>query len=386
MEWVTTTFRSFWVDILVSFGIIVFAYLVGLFIRSRVLSWLNRLAVKTSWNWDDPIVENLRKPIRTWCLLAGVFAVKVMWEDSLPPSISSYITKIIIVLLGLSILLFVAKTITDLIGLYGDKVALPGTGLTQALVKSVILLIGVLIILGSLGVSITPLLTTLGIGGLAVALALQDTLSNLFSGFYIVIARNIRKDDFIRLESGEEGYVVDIGWRASVIRMLPNNMVIIPNSKLANSIITNYYLPEREMSVLVQVGVHYDSDLEKVERGTIETARECQKEIEGAVHDHEPFIRYHTVDSSIINFSVILRPGEFLGNYLLKHESIKRLQKRDQGEGTILPFPIRALNLEQEGADRIISRPDTREVREDPSLTREEIEHIKKRLKSPGYK
>ncbi|MFQ6105088.1 MAG: mechanosensitive ion channel family protein [Candidatus Glassbacteria bacterium] len=354
MGWLAETFGGYWIDIIISFSIIFIAYFIGVFIRSRVWNRLHGLAEKTSWNWDDPIVNNLKKPVVTWFLLAGAYGVKLMWEPFLPPTFSSIIGNVIFIFLGISVLFFIAKTVTDLIGLYGDRVALPGTGLTQTLVKTLILIIGGLIILSSLGVSITPLLTTLGVGGLAVALALQDTLSNLFSGFYITMARNIRQGDFIRLESGEEGYVVDIGWRASVIRMLPNNVVIIPNSKLANSIITNYYLPEKEMSVLVQVGVHYDSDLEHVERVTIETARECQKSVDGAIPTHEPFIRYHTFDSSSINFSVILRTGEFTGNYLLKHEFIKRLQARYREEGIVIPFPIRALNVAQEGAQHVL--------------------------------
>ena len=341
-------FGSDSLNVVFSFAIIIFAYFAGLVIRSQILERLHRIAEKTTWSWDDPIFENLKKPFVTWCLIGGVYVVKMMWEDSIPPSFSLIINKVIIALLGISILMFAARTITGLIGLYGHKIDLPLTGLTQSLAKVVILLLGTLMILSSLGVSITPLLTTLGVGGLAVALALQDTLSNLFSGFYITIARNIRQGDFIKLESGEEGYVQDIGWRASVIRMLPNNVVIIPNSKLANSIIVNYYLPVQQMSVIVQVGVHYDSDLEHVESVTIETARQCQKSIEGAVTEHEPFMRYHTFDSSSINFSVILRTREFVGNYLLKHEFIKLLHKRYREEGISIPYPIRALNFEQE--------------------------------------
>ena len=358
MELLTETFGGYWLDSVVSFAIIVAAYFLGIFIRSKVWSRLQKLAERTRWNWDDPIVNNLRKPLVTWCLLGGLYCVGLLWQDSLPPSVAPILRKVLLILLGISVLFFVSNTVTELIGLYGNRLALPGTGLTQTLMKAIILTLGALIILSSLGVSITPLLTTLGVGGLAVALALQDTLSNLFSGFYITMARNIRQGDFVRLETGEEGYVVDIGWRAAVIRMLPNNMVIIPNSKLANSIITNYYLPDKEMSVLVQVGVHYDSDLEKVERVTIETARECQKTVEGAVRTHEPFIRYHTCDSSSINFTVILRTTEFTGNYLLKHEFIKKLQSRYREEGIVIPYPIRALNVHQEGAASFMPVPE----------------------------
>jgi len=232
-----------------------------------------------------------------------------------------------------------------LINLYGSTVqqALPVTSLTQNLTKMVIVAIGVLMILNGLGVSITPILTALGVGGLAVALALQDTLSNLFAGFYVTMARQIKVGDYVKLESGEEGYVTDIGWRATTVRMLPNNVVLVPNAKLASAIITNYYLPEKELAVLVQVGVDYGSDLEFVERVTCEVGKDVMRTVQGGVPDFEPFIRYHTFGDFSINFTVILRAKEFVDQYLIKHEFVKRLHKRYQEEGITIPFPIRTI-------------------------------------------
>ena len=116
-------------------------------------------------------------------------------------------------------------------------------------------------------------------GGLAVALALQDTLANLFAGFYVTLARQIRVGDYVRLETGEEGYLVDIAWRATRIRMLPNNTVVVPNAKLAQAIVINYHLPDKELAVLVDLGVDYDSDLEHVERVTCDVAREVMRSV-----------------------------------------------------------------------------------------------------------
>jgi small-conductance mechanosensitive channel len=129
--------------------------------------------------------------------------------------------------------------------------------------------------------------------------------------------------------------------------MLPNNTVIIPNSKLANSIITNYYMPEREMSTLVQVGVSYDSDLEKVEKVTIEVAKEVLAKISGGTKTFEPFIRYHTFSDFSINFTVILRVNEFVGKYLVTHEFVKALHKRYKEEGIVIPYPIRTVYMEK---------------------------------------
>jgi small-conductance mechanosensitive channel len=191
-------------------------------------------------------------------------------------------------------------------------------------------------------------LATLGIGGLAVALALQDTFSNIFSGFYLVIAKQIRPGDYIKLDSGEEGYVIDINWRTTQIRMLSNNMILVPNEKITKVIVTNFYLPNKELAVLVNLRVHYKSDLKFVEKITSEVAGEVMKSVPGGVPEFEPFIRYNGFSDSAINFTVILRAKEFVDQYLIKHEFIKQLHERYKKEGILIPYPIRAINYEQE--------------------------------------
>jgi small-conductance mechanosensitive channel len=136
--------------------------------------------------------------------------------------------------------------------------------------------------------------------------------------------------------------------------MLPNNMVVVPNSKLVQDVITNYYLPDPELAVLVPVGVAYDSDLEKVDKVTSEVAKEALQTTPGAIAGFEPFIRYHTFNQSSIDFTVILRAREFTDGILLKHEFIKKLHVRYAREGITIPFPIRTVYLkgETDGGDR----------------------------------
>ncbi len=258
--------------------------------------------------------------------------------------------KVLLVLGILSVTMVVSGITRRLIAVYakGADSALPVTSLTQNVSRIVIFCIGILIVLSSLGISITPILATLGVGGLAVALALQETLSNLFSGLTITAARQIRIGDYIKLESGEEGYVTDINWRTTQIKMLPNNIVLVPNSKLAQAIVVNYCIPDKEMSVTVDVGVHYHSDLEKVEKVTSEVAKEVMQEVTGGVPGFEPFIRYNTFGDFSIQFTVILRAKEFVDQYLIKHEFIKRLHARYQKEGIVIPYPIQAINYQQE--------------------------------------
>ena len=209
--------------------------------------------------------------------------------------------------------------------------------------RVLVLALGALIMLNSVGVSITPLLTALGVGGLAVALALQDTLTNLFAGVHILASRKVQAGDFIQLDNGQQGYVVDTNWRNTTIRELPNNLVIVPNATLAASIVTNFHQPEHESSVVVQVGVAYDSDLDLVERVTCEVGKEVMRLVDGAVPAHEPTVRFHTFADSSIDFSVGLRASEATAQYLIVHEFIKRLHRRYRQEGIEIPFPVRTI-------------------------------------------
>lgn len=216
-------------------------------------------------------------------------------------------------------------------------------------IELVVYLTGFLFMLQSFGISIAPLLTALGVGGLAVALALQDTLSNLFSGINILLSKQTKVGDYIKLSSGEEGIVSDMNWRSTTIQQTSNNMVVVPNQKIATSIITNYALPDAECSLVVPVSVSYDSDLAHVEKTTIEVARDVLQMTEGAVKDFEPFIRYAAFADSSIQFNVILRIKSVLDQHLIRHELIKQLHLRYRQEGIQIPFPVRTIKIQNEG-------------------------------------
>lgn len=341
-------------DYILSLLVFIFFFLTGLIVRKILFTKLVKFAERTSSKADDIIIHNLKAPLALWFAMWGFYlGIKFL---TLPTPVINFVNKALASIFIISLTLTLSKILTGFINFYGKKYEATVflTGLTRNLAKIVIYIIGFLFLLSTLGISITPLITTLGIGGLAVALALQDTLSNLFAGFHILLAKQIRVGDYIKLDTGDEGYVVDITWRATKVRMLPNNIILIPNSKLAQSIVTNFCMPEKELLVLVDVGVHYDSDLEKVERVTLEVAEEVMREVEGGVPEFKPFMRYHTFGDFSINFTVILRAKEFIDQYRIKHEFIKRLHRRYQEEGIVIPYPISAINLTQEGSDKLL--------------------------------
>jgi small-conductance mechanosensitive channel len=201
----------------------------------------------------------------------------------------------------------------------------------------VLFAVALLSVLRVAGIDISPLLASGAIGGLAIALAAQDTFSNLFAGYFLAIDRPVRVGDFIKLETGQEGYVQDIGWRNTRLRLLQSSTVILPNSKLSQSIITNYHLPEQEMSLPVLVSVGYNSDLPQVEEITLEVAREVQREIEGAVPEWEPTLRWKEFAESGVRFQVTLRIREYTTQYLVQSEFLKRLYARFHQEDITFP-------------------------------------------------
>ncbi|RMG58120.1 MAG: mechanosensitive ion channel family protein [Deltaproteobacteria bacterium] len=323
-------------------------YLAGFFLRGFIFTRVRSLAHKSRWTLDDKILDILEKYYLPLIIVISIFISLSIVQ--IPEQGRAFFEKLAEVIF-LGTVTFAAARFG---GVYVDRISektggrLPSTSLLENVVKGVILVIGFLIITSALGISITPLITALGVGGLAVALALQEPLANLFAGFYINLTGKIRKGDYIKLDSGEEGHVEDITWRYTYVRALGNNLFIIPNTKVSSAIVTNFDLPESNLSVLVQVGVAYDSDLEKVEQVTIEVAREIQKDLPGAVDDFEPFIRYHTFGDFSINFTVILRAKTFVDTFLIKHEFIKRLHKRYEKEGIVIPFPIRTVQFDSD--------------------------------------
>ncbi|MHB8994829.1 MAG: mechanosensitive ion channel family protein [Armatimonadota bacterium] len=210
-----------------------------------------------------------------------------------------------------------------------------------------IVVVGVLTLAGQMGYKIPPLLTGLGIGGLAVALALQDTLANLFAGFYMMFDQPVHVGDYIQLKSGEEGFVQEIGWRNTRIRPWSNSDILIPNSVLSQTIFTNHYLPAQELSVVVECGVSYYSKLANVEQVTLEVATEVLARVEGSARAWEPRVYFHTFGDSNVEFRVVLRAQEFSAQYQLKSEFIKALHERFAAEGIEISFPMRKVEFSQ---------------------------------------
>lgn len=344
------------------FGIGLAALALSLLIKIILFKQIVKAVDKTRYHYDSLLVQASNAPLTIIVLVINLMIfnhllfyfeiAKTPWSDAL-----NIAAKVLIIL---AVVLFVDRFLSGTVQHYTlSKSALQtSNGIIKGVVRGLVFGIGLMILLGTLGISITPIIASLGISSLAVALALQPTLENFFSGVQLVIDKPIRVGDFIELESGEQGFVERIGWRSTWIKMLPNNTVIMPNSVLSQSKIINYFYPTKELSVPVEVGVHYSSDLEKVERITLEVAKDILRSHEWGVSDYDTFVVFHTFSDSSINFTVMLRAQEYFHRFFIRSAFIKALHKRYAEEGIVIPYPIRAINTDQENVHIRMSKSD----------------------------
>jgi small-conductance mechanosensitive channel len=323
---------------LLSVAVIAIAYVIGRVAKHIVANQLSALGRRTGSRWSDPVIEAVAKRVPFWSVLVGIYIAAGFWI--LATNIANTLNRGLYVVAAASLTFLASDVLVKLVRTHGPAIdpSMPTTTLTENLVRIVVVTIGLLVILAGLRLEITPILTALGVGGLAVALALQDTLANLFAGLYLTVAKHIRIGNYIKLSSGEEGYLVDIDWRASRLRQLSNNTVLVPNARLSQSIVTNYHVPEHEMVVTIEASVDYASDLNRVETIATEVAHDVMRTVEGGVPSFEPLVRFHTFGDPGIGFSVILRAREFVDQYLIKHEFVKRLHRRFAAEGIAIPI------------------------------------------------
>jgi len=316
------------------------AYAIRRICFGALRSWLKRVPSRQG----RAVYDALRGPTHIWnVILALHFAIQ---SSELPAHVTSRAPEILQVLFIVSLTLMFMRIAGELVRQFGEQVpgAAPVATLTQTLAQLVVVILGILVTLRVIGIEITPLLTALGVGGLAVALALQDTLSNLFGGFYVAMAGQVRLGDYIKLNTSEEGYVTDIGWRSTVLRTLGGNLIIVPNAKLAQAVVTNYYLPKKSMGISVQVGVNYASDIDHVEGVLLDIGRTAAGEVPGMLAEPAPSV---TLDPGFgdwsLNFQLNFQIAEFSNQGSVRNELRKRIFRRFREEGIDMPFPTRTV-------------------------------------------
>lgn len=325
--------------------IILLAIIIGWFVERIIISYFKKLSSKTESVIDDILVHSLKHLILFWFGAAGIYIS--LHQFPIPKDTRDILVKIYWSIIIFSFTLFLSRLLVELTQIYTSKVSgLSGSvSVFTNIVKIVIYSIGVMIILQHFGISITPIITALGVGGLAVALALQDTLSNFFAGIQILVSKQVRPGDYIIIDASTEGLIKDITWRNTLIETPQSNIIVVPNSKFSQSIITNMYLPEKKLIFRVEGSVAYNANLDEVEKTLIDIGKKILQENEGGIKDFEPAVRFYAFGDSAIQFRLLLACESYEYQFQLKHKTIKLIHKVFQEKGIEIPFPQRVVYI-----------------------------------------
>jgi small-conductance mechanosensitive channel len=327
--------------IAIPLALLVATLVVGLGVRRVLFGLVRRWAKSTDSQLDVLIIDTLKRPIVLWLAILGLHIATQ--NSELPPRYLQYVPKTLSVLWGLSFTIALSHLAGNMVRFYGAGVrgVKAVTSLTQKLVQFSVLIVGIVWLMKVVfDTSLTPILTTLGVGGLAVALALQDTLSNLFAGFYVSISGLVRIGDYIRLNTNEEGYITDINWRCTTMLTRFNNLVVIPNNKLGQAIYTNYFLPDGRMVASILCGVAGTADIDHVDKVLLEEATAAAAEVESILSDPPPLVRFNPGPwSGALIFQVAFSVGKFGDLPLARSEVRKRIYRRLRREGIEASFP-----------------------------------------------
>jgi small-conductance mechanosensitive channel len=340
-------FSNWMVSLGIAAGFVALAFVARFLLRF----FAHRLAAKTKTILDDLILEAITPPIFIMIIAGGVWIGVSRTPElvNILPTLNKVFQSLFIIITAFGLM----RLSNAIVTWYGQEVAIRTETdiddklmpLLKRVITAVIFIFGaMLVLLTFIPLSqLSPLLAGLGIGGLAVALALQPTLSNFLAGTYVMSDAIMHKGDYIQLDSGQEGFIEDIGWRTTKLRHWQGNMIVMPNAKLSDAIVMTYEKPEKAMSFSLDCGVAYGSDLEKVEQVTLEVARNILQKFPEGVKDFEPSVRYKQFGDSNINFAIVLKSIDRSGQFVLKHEFIKALSARFQKEGIDIQYPVRKL-------------------------------------------
>jgi small-conductance mechanosensitive channel len=330
---------------------IVCGILLGFIFKRFVHSRLKKAAERSNWAGDDAVLEAIEPHIVVWFFL-GALSISVSKIEAVQSQntylisiLNDYAPKFLIIVLIGSITLAIGNLAVSIFDLWArdQEKGFPSTTMFTNFVRIAIYVIGILIILDALSISITPMITALGVGGIAVSLALKDTLTDVFAGLHILLSKKVQVGDFIQLDSGEMGYIQNISWRNTIMMERTNNIIHIPNTRLSSAIIKNFDSGESSFSVKIPVGVGYSSDLDEVEKVTKKVINEIQSSMEETNNNYEPTMRFQNFGESSINLMVYFRGNRYGDQNPIIHQFIKTLHKRYSEEGIEIPFPMRTV-------------------------------------------
>ncbi len=317
----------------------------GLVLTRIIHYWTKKLAN----TWGElvfSLLESLPVPL---LFLGSIYSGLELLP--LPHRFERIASKLIFALTIVVLFYFPAKVLV----LFLRRVGQRNPGMEQVtnpsilVIRALFAILAIVIVLENLGISLTAVWTTLGVGSVAVALALQETLSNLFAGLYLLADRPVSPGDYIKLNSGQEGYVIRIGWRSTTMRTQSSNILFVPNSAMAKAIITNYSLPALQVLISIPVHVCYGTDPAGVEKALLDVTREAaQGGLKGLLLDPPPCVWLDPgFGDSSLDFSLYLNVRRFEDQIPVQSELRKRILERFAKDGIAIPFPARTIGLDR---------------------------------------
>jgi len=326
--------KSFlWIESVSLFALI---FIIGFLFKRYVARFVQNILAKIGLVLHDKIIVITSSYISFWFFLIALY-VGILKAPINTKSV--VIDKIFYGVFAFSIVVLIASILSKLFRrAIQEKIG-------SNILKFSITFIGLVLILNQAGVKLTPILTALGIGSLAVALALQDTLANFFAGINILASKQIARDDYIRLDSGQEGTVIEVNWRTTLIKEIYNTTIVVPNSKISSSIVKSYHFKKSEVTSSITCGVSYRSDLDQVEEIAKLAAKEIIDKYDSASKDYQPIVQFTDFGDFSINFILYFRVKTVYARAFIKSEVLKNLYKRF-GEAKIeIPFPQRVITI-----------------------------------------
>lgn len=326
--------------------LLMFWVLGGFYVARKAVQVFGQRAARSLSVIDDAIAAAILTPLYLLIVVGGI----LVWAASVPLPPKSHgpiqLAATIVALLAATIFFdgFIRKTI-ELRSATSNVLATSG-GVLRSAARIIVYLLGGLMLLAVAEIPIAPLLTSLGIGSLAIGLALQKTLEDFIAGLLIAADQPIRVGDFVEVVDGDvSGTVLSIGWRTTRLRTREDTFIVVPNGRLAQATLVNRSMPSADLCFTVPVGIGYDSDLDAAAAATVEVARAIQASDPRAVPDYEPRVSYHAFGDSSIDFRVWMRAKNWEGHFGMRDAFIRALHIRYGAEGISIPFPIRTLDL-----------------------------------------
>ncbi|MDR3275117.1 MAG: mechanosensitive ion channel family protein [Endomicrobium sp.] len=321
-----------------SAGVFVLVLFIGFLFKKYVAKFIQNILLKTGHSLFDEMITMSRKYVSFWFFLIASYIAFLQ----APIRTIAGINKLFYMVFAFSVVIFIASIISKLV----QKSITKEIGTNT--IRFGIIFIGLILILNQAGIKFPPILTALGFVSAAIALALKDTFAIFFAGINIIASKRIAKDDYIKLDSGQEGTVIEVNWRTTLLKEISNTVIIVPNDKLSSAIVTSFHFNKEGVTATVTCGVAYGSDLERVEKIALLATQEIIDKNNDAVKTFTPIVRFISFTNSSIEFTVFFRVKSVYKRLLIQSEVLKNLNKKLKEEKIEIPFPQRIVTLKKE--------------------------------------